>query len=418
MGVNARERAIRLFGERLEAIRAEGLWKDERVIASPQGGRVRVRPEDREILNLCSNNYLGLSSHPEVIRAAREALDTRGYGMSSVRFICGTQDLHRELEREIAAFLGFEEAVLFGSCFDANAALFETLLCEEDAVFSDRLVHASLIDGMRLSKARRIVYEHSDMGDLSRKLAEASQARIKMIVTDGVFSMDGAMARLDEIVALAENHGSLLAVDDSHATGFIGRTGRGTHEKFGVMGRVDIVTTTFGKALGGATGGCIAARREIVELFRQRARPYLFSNALMPAVAAATSRALGLLSGDTERRDRLESLTAKWRSGLSGLGFDLKPGDTPIVPVMLYDAQLAARVSRDLYSEGVYAVGFSFPVVPRGEARIRTQMSAALAPADLDRALAAFERVGKKYEILGLGREGIVEAYGANPRWP
>jgi glycine C-acetyltransferase len=392
--------AKQVFSEILKSIKNEGLYKDERIICSPQSGKVKVRfPEDapeKDIINLCANNYLGLSSHPDVVKAAHNGLDERGYGMSSVRFICGTQDIHRELEIKTAKFLGMEDAILFGSCFDANGALFETLLTAEDAVFSDKLDHASIIDGVRLCKAQRFIYEHSDMNDLEDKLKN-SNARIKLIITDGVFSMDGDMAKLDEVAALAEKYNVLLAVDDSHATGFIGKKGRGTHEYFNVMDKVDIITTTFGKALGGATGGCIAAKQEIVDLLKQRGRPYLFSNALMPAVVSATLKVLEVLSSSTERRDKLEELTAFWRKGLETAGFDLKQGNTPIVPVMLYDAKLAQSFSRDLYEEGVFAVGFFFPVVAKGQARIRTQISASLEKSDLEKALEAFVKVGKKH---------------------
>lgn len=384
-------------------IKEDGLFKDERLICSPQGGQVRVRfPEaapEKEIINLCSNNYLGLSSHPHVIQAAHEGLDKRGFGMSSVRFICGTQDIHRELEKKVSAFLGMEDAILFASCFDANAAVFETLLTKDDAIFADKLIHASLIDGVRLCKAERVIYNHSDMDQLEEQL-KTSRARIKMIVTDGVFSMDGDMARLDEICSLAEKYDALVTVDDSHATGFIGKTGRGTHEHFDVMSKVDIITTTFGKALGGATGGCIASTKEIVALLKQRARPYLFSNSLMPSVVFATLKVLDILLESTERRDQLESLTGYWRQSLESEGFDLKKGNTPIVPVMLYDAKLAQSFSKDLYEAGVYAVGFFYPVVPKGEARIRTQISAALKKQDLEESLEIFAAVGKKHGVI------------------
>lgn len=387
----------------LAQIKADGLFKEERIIKSPQDGKIDVSfPEGapaKEIINMCANNYLGLSSHPELIRAAHQGLDERGFGMSSVRFICGTQDIHRELETQMAKFLGMQDAILFGSCFDANAALFETLLGEEDAIFSDKLVHASLIDGVRLCKAQRNVFEHSNMKELEDKL-KASSARIKLIITDGVFSMDGDMAKLDEICALAEKYKALVAVDDSHATGFIGKTGRGVHEHFGVMNKVDIITTTFGKALGGATGGCIAAHSEIVALLKQRARPYLFSNALMPAVVSATLKALELLSESTERRDNLEKLTKFWRKGLTEAGFDLKDGNTPIVPVMLYDAKIAQEMSRRLYQEGVFAVGFFYPVVPKDQARIRTQVSAAHTSAQLEEALSKFVKVGREMGVI------------------
>ncbi|MBF0104613.1 MAG: glycine C-acetyltransferase [Deltaproteobacteria bacterium] len=402
------------FKNTLKQIRDDGLYKDERVICSPQSGQIRVRfPEgspEKAIINLCSNNYLGLSSHPEVITAAHEGLERRGYGMSSVRFICGTQDIHRELERQVSAFLGTEDTILFASCFDANAAVFEGLLGSEDALFCDKLIHASMIDGVRLCKAKRNIYEHSRMDQLEDALSRSTD-RVKLIVTDGVFSMDGDMARLDEITALAEKYQAMVLVDDSHATGFIGKTGRGTHEHFNVMDKVDIITTTFGKALGGATGGCVSARREIVELLKQRARPYLFSNALMPAVVSATLKVLTLLSKTTERRDTLETLTKGWRASLADAGFDLKQGNTPIVPIMLYDARLAQNFSRDLYNEGVFAVGFFYPVVPMGEARIRTQISAALNQQNLDRALECFVGIGKKYDVLGKTREDMIAMY-------
>lgn len=401
----ASAKAKDIFSERVCTIRKEGLYKDERIICSPQAGEVQVRfPEgspQKSLINLCANNYLGLSSHPEIVRAAHEGLDRRGFGMSSVRFICGTQDIHRELEIQMSKFLGMEDTCLFGSCFDANGALFEALLGPEDAIFPDRLVHASLIDGMRLCKAERRIFAHQDIKGLEENL-NSSQARIKMIVTDGVFSMDGDMARLDAICDLAEKYQALVAVDDSHATGFIGKMGRGTHEHFGVMDRVDIITTTFGKALGGATGGCISGHQEIVELIKQQGRPYLFSNALMPAVVYATLHALKLLASSTGqgRRDKLDSLTDYWRNALTTAGFDLKPGNTPIVPIMLYDAKLAQQFSRALYEDGVFAVGFFFPVVPKGEARIRTQVSASLEQAQLERALQSFVKIGKGLGVL------------------
>lgn len=392
-----------IYAAILNDIRNDGLYKDERIIRSPQSGNVSVSfpegAEPREVINFCSNNYLGLSDHPDVVAAAHAGLDSRGFGLSSVRFICGTQDAHRTLEQKIAAFLGMEDAILFGSCFDANGALFEGILTAEDAIFSDKLVHASIIDGIRLCKSQRNIFEHANMAELEKKL-KASTARIKLIMTDGVFSMDGDMAPLDKICELGEQYGALVAVDDSHATGFIGKTGRGVHEHFGVMDKVDIITTTFGKALGGATGGCIAARSEIVSLLKQRARPYLFSNALMPAVTAATIRVLEILSETTQRRDKLETLTDFWRASLTAAGFDLKQGNTPIVPIMLYDAKIAQEFSRRLFEEGVFAVGFFYPVVPKGEARIRTQVSAALEQSDLDRALAAFVKIGKELDVI------------------
>ena len=391
------------FSDTLAQIKAEGLYKSERYITSPQDGHITVRSGEAApetgMLNLCANNYLGLSNHPEVLKAAHAGLDERGFGMSSVRFICGTQDIHRELEQKVSHFLGTEDTCLFASCFDANAAVFEALLTKDDAIISDRLVHASIIDGVRLSKAQRFIYEHSDMADLEAKLKGAA-ARIKLIVTDGVFSMDGDMAKLDEICAIAERHSALVVVDDSHATGFIGKTGRGTHEHFGVMDKVDIITTTFGKALGGATGGCVAGRKEIVELMKQRGRPYLFSNSLMPAVVQATLRVIDLLSESGERRERLMQHTQFWRKALVSAGFDVKPGNTPIVPIMLYDAKLAQAFSRDLGEKGVYAIGFFYPVVAQGQARIRTQLSAALTHEDLEKALDVFVAIGKKHGVL------------------
>ncbi len=391
------------YVETINSIKNDGLYKDERIITSPQAGNVKVRfPEDapeKNIINLCANNYLGLSSHPDVVKAAHDGLESRGYGMSSVRFICGTQDIHRELERKVSKFLGMEDAILFGSCFDANGALFEAILTAEDAIYSDKLVHASIIDGIRLCKAQRYIYEHSNMEELEEKL-RTTTARIKLIMTDGVFSMDGDMAKLDKICELGEKYGALVVVDDSHATGFIGKTGRGTHEHFNVMDKVDIITTTFGKALGGATGGCIAGKKEIIELLKQRGRPYLFSNALMPAVVTATLKVLDILSQSTERRDKLEMLTKFWRTSLEAAGFELKPGNTPIVPIMLYDAKLAQNFSKDLYAEGIFAVGFFYPVVPQGQARIRTQMSASLDKKDLEKAVDIFTKIGKKHNII------------------
>jgi len=394
----------KIYEDALAEKRAAGLFKEEYIITSPQGAWISVQfPEgapEKKVLNLCSNNYLGLSSHPDVIQAAHEGLDSRGYGMSSVRFICGTQDIHRTLEREISKFLGTEDAILFGSCFDANSAVFEALLGEKDAIFSDQLVHASIIDGERLAKkVQRFIYPHSDMAELERLLKESS-ARIKMIVTDGVFSVDGDMAKLDEIVALAEKYEAMVFVDDSHATGFIGKTGRGTHEYFNVMNKVDIITTTFGKALGGATGGCISGKKEMIAMLRQAGRPYLFSNSVMPAVVNATIAVLDLLSKNTERRDKLAELAIFWRESLTKAGFDLKPGNTPIVPIMLYDAKLAQDFARELFEEGIYVRGFFYPVVAQGQARIRTQMSAGIEKADLEKAIESFVKVGKKLGVL------------------
>ena len=400
----------------LESIRAAGLYKEERYIHGPQGTEILVEfpagAPPRKVLNLCANNYLGLSSHPDVIRAAHEGLDRSGYGMSSVRFICGTQDIHRELEERLSAFLGTEATLLFSSCLDANAAIFEAVLSDKDVMIADRLVHASIVDGMRLAKAMTDTYKHGDMGHLEEKLKEHADKRFRMVITDGVFSMDGDLAKLDEIVALCERHGAMVFVDDSHASGFIGKTGRGTPERFGVLGKIDVVTTTFGKALGGASGGCISGRKEIVDLCRQRARPYLFSNTLSSVIVAATLKVLDLVSASTARRDQLEWNAWYWRKLLSAAGFDIKEGESPIVPVMLYNAKLAQDVARDLFAEGIYVVGFFFPVVPKGQARIRTQLSAAHTKEQLDAAIGAFVRVGRKYDILGRTKNEIVEKYG------
>jgi glycine C-acetyltransferase len=387
-----------VFRRTLDEIRAAGTWKEERLIQSPQGAEIRVG--GRTVLNFCANNYLGLSDHPDLLAAARAALDDRGYGLSSVRFICGTQDRHRELEGRLAAFFGFEDAILFSSCFDANGGVFEALLGEEDAIVSDALNHASIIDGIRLSKARRLRYAHADLAELEARLAEAASARLKLVVTDGVFSMDGDLARLDEVCAIAERHGAMVMVDDSHASGFVGRTGRGTPEHFGVQGRVDLVTSTLGKALGGAAGGFVAARREVVDLLRQRARPYLFSNTLAPPIVGASLAALGLLEGSTALRDRLFANARRFRDGMAAAGFRLKAGEHPIVPVMLGDARLASDLAGDLLAEGIYVVGFSYPVVPSGEARIRVQLSAAHTPEMVDRAVAAFTAVGRRRGVV------------------
>ena len=387
-----------VFARALEEIRAAGTWKEERIIQSPQGAEIEVG--GRRVLNFCANNYLGLSDHPALLAAARAALDDRGYGLSSVRFICGTQDRHRELERRLAAFFGFEDAILFSSCFDANGGVFEALLGEQDAIVSDALNHASIIDGIRLARARRLRYAHADLADLEAKLAEAADARLRLVVTDGVFSMDGDLARLDEICAIAERHRALVLVDDSHASGFVGRTGRGTPEHFGVQGRVDIMTSTLGKALGGAAGGFVAGRREVVDLLRQRARPYLFSNTVAPPIVGASLAALDLLEGSTELRDRLMENARRFREGMAAAGFQLRPGFHPIAPIMLGDARLAVDFARDLLDEGIYVIGFSFPVVPKGEARIRVQLSAAHTPEMVDRAVAAFVKVGRKRGVV------------------
>lgn len=396
----------------IEGIKAAGLFKEERYIHSPQSSEIEVEfpvgSSIRKCINICSNNYLGLSSHPEVIAAAHAGLDSRGYGMSSVRFICGTQDIHRELENQLTNFLGTEDTLLFPSCMDANAGFFEACLNEQDVMIADRLVHASIVDGMRLSKAMQDTFKHSDMGHLEEKLQEHQDKRFRMIITDGVFSMDGDMAKLAEMVALAERYNAMVLVDDSHATGFIGKTGRGTHEHCGVLGKIDVITTTLGKALGGASGGCVSGRRELVEMCRQRARPYLFSNAVAPVIVAGALKVLELIGATTERRDKLEWNAKYWRGLLTEAGFDLKEGNTPIVPVMLYDAKLAQEFARDLFDEGVYAIGFFFPVVPKGQARIRTQLSAAHEKHHLDLAIAAFRKVGQKHGILGLGKKELL----------
>ena len=384
----------------LEGIRAEGLMKGERPLASPQGARVRLA-DGQEAVNLCANNYLGLADHPDLVAAAHAALDSHGLGMASVRFICGTSNLHRELECRLAGFLGTEDAILFPSCFDANGGLFEAVLGEEDAVISDALNHASIIDGIRLCKAKRYRYANNDMGELAARLTEAKGARHRLVVTDGVFSMDGIVADLPAIADLCDAHDALLVVDDSHAVGFMGPDGSGTPAHHGVKGRVAVTTGTFGKALGGAAGGYVAGPMPIVELLRQRARPYLFSNALPPAVAAATLKALDLVAKGGEARARLKANAAHFRRGLEAAGFDLVPGEHPIVPVMVGDAGRAASLAAALMIKGVYVTAFSFPVVPRGKARIRTQMSAALTTDDLDRAILAFAEAGRELGIVG-----------------
>ena len=385
----------------LDAIRAAGLYKTERVIATPQGALVRTT-DGREVLNLCANNYLGLSSHPAVIEAAHEALRTHGYGLSSVRFICGTQDLHKTLESRLARFLGTEDAILYAAAFDANGGLFEPLLGEDDAVISDELNHASIIDGIRLCKAKRYRYKHDDMGDLERCLAQAAAdgARFKLVFTDGVFSMDGTIARLDEMRALCDAHDALLGIDECHASGFLGATGRGTHEHRGVFGKVDIITGTLGKALGGASGGFTAAGREVVELLRQRSRPYLFSNTVAPSIVGASIAVLDLLEGSTALRDKLEANTRYFREAIVAAGFDVKPGVHPIVPIMVYDAPKAQALSARLLELGVYAIGFFYPVVPKGRARIRVQVSAAHERAQLEAAVQAFAQAGRELGIV------------------
>ena len=404
------------YQAQIKGIQDAGLFKEERVIHSPQAAEIEVEfPAGsplKKVINMCANNYLGLSSHPEVVKAAHEGLETRGYGMSSVRFICGTQDIHRELEQRLTEFLGTEDTLLFPSCMDANAGVFEAILTKDDVIISDRLVHASLVDGIRLCSAMHDTIKHSDMGHLEEKLQLHADKRFKLVVTDGVFSMDGDTAKLDEMAALCEKYDAMLLVDDSHSSGFIGKTGRGTHEKCGVVGKMDVITTTFGKALGGASGGCVSGRRELVELCRQRARPYLFSNTIAPVVVAGVLKVMDIISKSTERRDKLEKNAAYWRKGLTEAGFVLKEGDTPIVPVMLFNAKLAQDFSRALYDEGIYAIGFFFPVVAQSQARIRTQISAGHETHHLDKALAAFTKVGKKFDILGKTKQDIIAKYG------
>jgi len=400
----------------LNGIKQQGIFKQERFIHAPQGAEIEVEfpagASTKKVINMCANNYLGLSSHPDVVKAAHEGLDVRGYGMSSVRFICGTQDIHRQLENKLTEFLGTEDTLLFPSCMDANAGVFEAILTDQDVMIADRLVHASIVDGMRLCKAMQDTYKHSDMEHLEAKLEEHQDKRNRLIITDGVFSMDGDLAKLDKIVELAEKYDSMVFVDESHSSGFIGKTGRGTHEHCGVLGRIDIITTTLGKALGGASGGCVSGRRELVELCRQRARPYLFSNTVAPVIVYGALKLMDLISKTTERRDKLEQHTIYWRKLLKDAGFDIKEGESPIVPVMLYNAKLAQDIATDLYAEGIYAVGFFFPVVAKGQARIRTQLSAAHEKHHLDKAIDAFTKVGKKYNILGKGKKEIIEMYG------
>jgi glycine C-acetyltransferase len=394
---------LKEFRERLsrdtEALDAAGLLKRERIIGSAQGPTVTLA-DGREMINLCANNYLGLANHPAVLTAAHEALARYGYGVASVRFICGTQSIHRELEERLSAFLSMEDTILYSSCFDANGGLFETLLDEKDAVISDALNHASIIDGIRLCKARRLRYANNDLNELEQALKDSQSSRVRMIATDGVFSMDGSIARLKDICDLADRHGALVMVDDSHATGFIGARGRGSHELRGVLGRIDILTGTLGKALGGASGGYVAARKEIVGWLRQRSRPYLFSNSIAPPVAAATVRVLELLEGSGELRERLHANARYFREQMQGLGFDLIPGEHPIIPVMLGDAPLAVDLADRVQAQGVYVVAFAFPVVPHGKARIRTQMSAAHSREQLDRVIQAFGRAGRDLAII------------------
>ncbi len=405
-----------LFTDEIEKIKEGGLFKEKRFICSAQDAEIEVEyPEGashEKVLNFCANNYLGLSSHPDVIKAAHEGLDTRGYGMSSVRFICGTQDIHRELQDKVSIFLGMEDTLLFPSCMDANSGVFEAILGQEDVIIADRLIHASLVDGIRLCSAEYDTFKHMDMKHLKKKLELHQDKRTRLVVTDGVFSMDGDLAPLDEMVDLCNRYDAMLLVDDSHASGFIGKTGRGTHEHFGVIDGVDLVTTTFGKGLGGASGGCVSGRRELIELCRQKARPYLFSNSLAPPIVNASIKVIDLVSSSTERRDKLEWNTKYFREKMKDAGLDMRSGETPIVPVMLYNAKLANDMARDMYAEGIYVIGFCFPVVPAGKARIRVQLSAAHEKAHLDKCVEAFKKVGKKYGILGLGKSEIIDKYG------
>jgi glycine C-acetyltransferase len=392
------EHAREHFAAALAEIRDAGLWKHERIIESPQ--RAHIQVAGREVVNFCANNYLGLSSHPRVMAAAKQALDERGYGLSSVRFICGTQDRHKDLEAAISRFLHTEDTILYSSCFDANGGLFETILGEDDAVISDALNHASIIDGIRLCKAERVRYVHDDLADLEAKLQATQDKRIRMVATDGVFSMDGDIARLDQICDLADRYRALVMVDDSHATGFVGKTGRGTAEHRGVMDRVDVYTSTLGKALGGASGGFTSGKKEIIDLLRNRSRPYLFSNTLAPPIVAGSLAAIALLEESTELRDKLERNTQRFREGMTKSGLKIRPGEHAIVPVMLGDARVAVDMATRLLEEGIYVIGFSYPVVPKGQARIRVQLSAAHSDEDVDRAVAAFAKIGAQLGIV------------------
>jgi glycine C-acetyltransferase len=392
------EKLITRLRQELADIEAQGLFKKERIIASPQGAEITVN--GKQVLNFCANNYLGLSSHPKVVEAAKHYVDDRGYGMSSVRFICGTQDIHKELEAKISKFLGTEDTILYAAAFDANGGVFEPLYNEEDAIISDALNHASIIDGVRLCKAKRFRYEHNDMADLEAKLKEAAPCRSRIIVTDGSFSMDGTIAQLDKIVALAGQYDAAVMIDECHSSGFLGATGRGTHEYRGVVGKIDIITGTLGKALGGASGGFTSGRKEVIDMLRQRSRPYLFSNTLAPSIVGASIAVLDMLSETTALRDKLEANTQYFRTKMTEAGFDIKPGDHPIVPIMLYDAVVAQQFAAALLEEGIYVIGFFFPVVPKGQARIRVQLSAAHEQHHLDKAIAAFIKVGKQLEVL------------------
>lgn len=392
------ENFVKRIAKEIEDIKTAGLFKNERIINSAQGAEIQVG--GNTVLNFCANNYLGLAANPKVIEASKKITNDRGYGLSSVRFICGTQDIHKELEEKISAFLATEDTILYAACFDANGGVFEPLFGEEDAIISDALNHASIIDGVRLCKAQRFRYEHNNMDDLENKLKETQKLRSRIIVTDGSFSMDGTVAQLDKICDLADKYDAILMVDDSHSTGFIGKTGRGTHEYCGVMGRVDIITSTLGKALGGANGGFTSGKKEVIEMLRQRSRPYLFSNTLAPGIVGASIAVFDILSETTDLRDKLESNTKYFREKMTQAGFDIKPGNHPIVPIMLYDAVLAQDFASKLLTEGIYVIGFFFPVVAKGQARIRVQLSAAHEQSHLDKAIAAFTKVGKELGVL------------------
>ena len=389
---------VKRIAAELEEIKASGLFKTERIIASAQGAEITVN--GKQVLNFCANNYLGLSSHPKVVEAAKKTIDSRGYGMSSVRFICGTQDIHRQLEQKLATFLGTEDTILYAAAFDANGGVFEPLFGEQDAIISDELNHASIIDGVRLCKARRLRYKHNTMSDLEEQLKTAQDARSRIIVTDGSFSMDGTIAQLDKICDLADKYDAIVMIDESHSSGFLGKTGRGTHEHCGVMGRIDIITGTLGKALGGASGGFTSGKKEIIEMLRQRSRPYLFSNSLAPSITGASIAVLDMLSETTTLRDKLEYNTKYFRSKMTAAGFDIRPGEHPIVPIMLYDAVVAQNFAARLLDEDIYVIGFFFPVVGKGQARIRVQLSAGHEQHHLDKAIAAFIKVGKELAVL------------------
>jgi glycine C-acetyltransferase len=392
------EAFVKRIAAEVEEIKASGLYKTERIITSPQGAEITVN--GKTVLNFCANNYLGLSSHPKVIAAAHKAIDSHGYGMSSVRFICGTQDIHKTLEKKLSEFLGTEDTILYAAAFDANGGVFEPLLGEEDAIISDALNHASIIDGVRLCKAQRYRYEHNNMSDLEMKLAETQKLRNRIIVTDGSFSMDGTIAQLDKICDLADKYDAIVMIDECHSSGFLGKTGRGTHEHRGVMGRIDIITGTLGKALGGASGGFTSGRKEIIDMLRQKSRPYLFSNTLAPSITGASIAVLDMLTETTELRDKLEFNTKYFRTKMTEAGFDIKPGEHPIVPIMLYDAVLAQNFASKLLEEGIYVIGFFFPVVAKGQARIRVQLSAAHEQHHLDKAIAGFTKVGEELGVL------------------